>query len=109
MTDSDLTVLERPLGRAASELTGQDLTTRSKPTLNIRDDAGEDRIMQEAEAGPELIRASVAARWLGKHVRTLARWSDEGVLPEPVRLGPRGDRHYLKADIDALLQNGPGA
>lgn len=56
--------------------------------------------------GPELIRASVAAKRLGKHPITLKRWSEQGILPEPIRLGPRGDRHYLAADIDAVLRDG---
>lgn len=55
---------------------------------------------------PELIRARAAAERLGKHPRTLARWSEQGLLPEPVRLGLRGDRHYRAEDIDALLKNG---
>ena len=55
---------------------------------------------------PELIGARAAAERLGKHPRTLARWSERGILPEPVRLGPRGDRHYRAGDIDALIQDG---
>jgi DNA-binding transcriptional MerR regulator len=55
---------------------------------------------------PELIRASAAARLLGKHVNTLKRWSDQGILPEPIRLGPRGDRHYRVEDIEAVLRDG---
>jgi hypothetical protein len=55
---------------------------------------------------PELIRARAAADRLGKHPRTLARWSQLGILPDPVRLGPRGDRHYRAEDIDALLRDG---
>jgi len=55
---------------------------------------------------PELIRARVAAERLGKHPRTLARWSEQGILPEPIRLGPRGDRHYRAEDIDAVLRDG---
>jgi DNA-binding transcriptional MerR regulator len=48
----------------------------------------------------------VAARRLGKHASTLKRWSERGILPEPIRLGPRGDRHYRAEDIEALLQDG---
>jgi hypothetical protein len=54
----------------------------------------------------ELITARAAAQRLSKHPRTLARWSDRGVLPESVRLGPRGDRHYRAGDIEAIIENG---
>lgn len=55
---------------------------------------------------PELLTARAAASRLGKHPRTLARWSDQGILPEPVRLGPRADRHYLAENIAAIIENG---
>jgi DNA-binding transcriptional MerR regulator len=55
---------------------------------------------------PVLLRARAAADRLGKNVRTLRRWSERGLLPEPIRLGPRGDRHYRAEDIDALIANG---
>lgn len=54
----------------------------------------------------DLIKASDAARLLGVTPRTLARWSDSGTLPEPVRVGPGQRRYYYRADIDALLHEG---
>lgn len=54
----------------------------------------------------DLIKASDAARLLGIDPRTLARWSDSGTLPEPVRVGPGQRRYYYRADIDALLHEG---
>jgi DNA-binding transcriptional MerR regulator len=54
----------------------------------------------------DLIKASDAARLLGCNPRTLARWSDGGTLPEPVRVGPGNRRYYFRADIDALLHEG---
>jgi excisionase family DNA binding protein len=50
-----------------------------------------------------LIKASEAARLLGVSPRTLARWSDSGVLPPPVRVGPGQRRFYRAEDIEALL------
>jgi DNA-binding transcriptional MerR regulator len=50
-----------------------------------------------------LIKASEAARLLGVTPRTLARWSESGTLPPPVRVGPGQRRHYHQHDIDALL------
>jgi predicted DNA-binding transcriptional regulator AlpA len=52
---------------------------------------------------PELIRANVAAAQLHVHPGTLKRWSDRGVFPQPVRLGPRGDRFYRVVDIEQHL------
>jgi hypothetical protein len=53
-----------------------------------------------------LIKASAAARMLGVAPGTLARWSDSGVLPDPVLLGPGPGVYYDEADIDALLHGG---
>jgi DNA-binding transcriptional MerR regulator len=54
----------------------------------------------------DLIKASEAARLLGVHPRTLAKWSDSGVLPEPVRIGPGRFRYYRLSDIEALAHEG---
>jgi predicted DNA-binding transcriptional regulator AlpA len=54
-----------------------------------------------------LIRARAAAERLGVHPVTLARWSARGDFPQPIRLGPRGDRFYKLSDIARHLdQNG---
>lgn len=53
-----------------------------------------------------LVKASEAARLLGVHPRTLAKWSDSGTLPEPVRVGPGQHRYYRVADVRALLHEG---
>lgn len=54
-----------------------------------------------------LIRARAAAERLGVHPVTLRRWSARGDFPQPVRLGPRGDRFYNVSDIaHHLEQNG---
>ena len=46
-----------------------------------------------------LIRASKVARQLGVHPVTLKRWSARGDFPQPVQLGPRGDRFYRVEDV----------
>ena len=51
-----------------------------------------------------LIRARAAAERLGVHISTLRRWSDRGDFPQPVRLGPRGDRFYKAADVDGYME-----
>jgi DNA-binding transcriptional MerR regulator len=48
------------------------------------------------------VKASEAARLLGIHPRTLAKWSDSGVLAEPVRIGPGRFRYYRISNIEAL-------
>lgn len=55
---------------------------------------------------PVLVKASQVAALLGVHVDTLARWSSQGVLPEPVRVGPGRRKFYRAEDIDALVQSG---
>lgn len=54
----------------------------------------------------DMIKASDAARLLGITPRTLARWSNSGTLPDPVRVGPGQHRFYYRADIDALINEG---
>ncbi len=53
---------------------------------------------------PELIRASIAAERLSVHPDTLRRWSARGDFPQPIRLGPRGDRFYRISDIARHLE-----
>ena len=54
----------------------------------------------------QLIRARAAAEQLGVHYTTLKRWSERGDFPQPIRLGPRGDRFYKLSDIHHHLENG---
>jgi DNA-binding transcriptional MerR regulator len=54
----------------------------------------------------ELVKASAAAQKLCVHVRTLAAWSDRGIAPQPLRLGPRGLRFYRAADIEQMARSG---
>jgi DNA-binding transcriptional MerR regulator len=51
-----------------------------------------------------LIKASEAARLLGVTPRTLTRWSNRGILPESLHVGPGARRYYYTADINALLR-----
>lgn len=49
-----------------------------------------------------LLRLSRAAEYLDIHRDTLARWVGEGRV-RALRLGPRGDLRFNRADLDALL------
>jgi excisionase family DNA binding protein len=51
----------------------------------------------------ELLTAAQAADRLGVSVRTVARWAEEGRLPEAMKLaGVRGPRLFRAEDVDAL-------
>jgi excisionase family DNA binding protein len=43
------------------------------------------------------------ARILNVHINTVRRWSNLGVL-KVFRIGPRGDRRFLKEHIDKFLR-----
>jgi len=52
-----------------------------------------------------LLTVSEVANMLNLHRNTVRRWSDLGVV-RAYRLGPRGDRRFLFADITSFLQDG---
>ena len=51
----------------------------------------------------EFIPKKEVARILGISVSTVFRWSNDGVLPQPVRLGPNKTM-YVRSEIDAFLE-----
>jgi len=55
----------------------------------------------------EMITSSEVGKLLGLHVNTIRRWSDMGLL-RAYRMGSRGDRRYLKEDINAILTERTG-
>ena len=50
-----------------------------------------------------LLTTSQAAKLLNVHTNTVRRWADSGLLTT-YRIGSRGDRRYLMADISRLLR-----
>jgi len=46
----------------------------------------------------ELMTTSDVAKMLYLHINTVRRWSDQGIL-KPYRIGPRGDRRFLRQDV----------
>lgn len=50
-----------------------------------------------------LLTPREVARLLHIHVNTLRRWSDKGIL-RPYRISTRGDRRFLRGDIDNFLR-----
>ena len=55
------------------------------------------------DMGDQLTVGEVA-KILNLHRSTVRRWSDLGIL-RTYRLGPRGDRRFLSADIMSFLEN----
>lgn len=51
----------------------------------------------------EFIPKKEVARILGISVSTVFRWSNDGVLPQPVRLGPNKTM-YVRSEIDAFKE-----
>jgi excisionase family DNA binding protein len=45
-----------------------------------------------------MMTTSGVARMLYVHINTVRRWSDQGIL-KPYRIGPRGDRRFMREDI----------
>ena len=50
-----------------------------------------------------LLTVREVARMLNIHVNTARKWSNLGVL-KSFRMGPRGDRRFLKEDVDKFLK-----
>ena len=49
-----------------------------------------------------LLTARQVARLLNVHVNTVRRWNDRGIL-KAYRIGPRGDRRFLRDDVLSFL------
>jgi excisionase family DNA binding protein len=47
---------------------------------------------------PRMLTTSGVANMLYVHINTVRRWSDQGIL-KPYRVGPRGDRRFMRDDI----------
>jgi excisionase family DNA binding protein len=51
---------------------------------------------------PSMLTIQEASDLLHVHTNTLRRWSDRGILLA-YRIGPRGDRRFMRADIFGFL------
>ena len=52
-----------------------------------------------------MLTISDVAQFLGVHVNTVRRWSDQGML-KSYRIGSRGDRRFRREDVDDFLKKG---
>ena len=56
-----------------------------------------------AERTDTMLTPGDVARILNVHINTVRRWSNLGILPS-FRIGPRGDRRFLKEEVDKFLR-----
>ena len=49
-----------------------------------------------------MLTTSGVASMLNLHINTVRRWSDQGIL-KPYRIGPRGDRRFMRDDVIRFL------
>ncbi len=63
----------------------------------------EDTDTAPAERTGIMLTPGDVARLLNVHINTVRRWSNLGVL-KSFRIGPRGDRRFLKEDVDKFLR-----
>jgi excisionase family DNA binding protein len=54
-----------------------------------------------------MLSTSEVANLLHIHINTVRRWSNLGIL-KPYRIGPRGDRRFLRDDVIRFLTKRPG-
>jgi excisionase family DNA binding protein len=60
--------------------------------------------MQETQFSSDLVLLTISevSDMFGVHANTIRRWNNRGYL-RSYRLGNRGDRRFLKEQVDALL------
>ena len=54
------------------------------------------------KTGEGMLTTTEAAQYLYAHINTVRRWADQGLL-RAYRVGPRGDRRFLRDDIVRFL------
>jgi excisionase family DNA binding protein len=57
--------------------------------------------LKSSELDPPLTTRDVSRR-LNVHINTVRRWSQKGIL-KAYHIGPRGDRRFMKEDIDRIF------
>ena len=50
------------------------------------------------KSNDRMLTTSEVAGMLYIHINTVRRWSDQGLL-KPYRIGPRGDRRFVRKDV----------
>jgi excisionase family DNA binding protein len=57
-----------------------------------------------ASNGKKMLTTSEVAKMLHIHNNTVRRWSKQGILKH-FRIGPRGDRRFMRDDIISFLNS----
>ena len=63
---------------------------------------GRQMIADLPKIGESMLTTTEAAQSLYAHINTVRRWADQGLL-RAYRVGPRGDRRFLRDDIARFL------
>jgi excisionase family DNA binding protein len=72
--------------------------------VSLKTEGTTDEIYSErVEDSDSLMTVREVARRLNVHINTVRKWSNLGVL-KGFRVGPRGDRRFLKEDVDKFIQ-----
>ena len=71
-------------------------------TGNITANGGTTGLISAAANNSNMLTASELASLLNVHINTVRRWSNNGLL-QVYRIGPRGDRRFLRDDVDTFL------
>ena len=71
-------------------------------TGNMAANNGNMGMINVAANGANMMTASELAVLLNVHINTVRRWSNNGLL-QVYRIGPRGDRRFLRDDVDTFL------
>ncbi len=61
---------------------------------------------QEFRSPTGLLTVKEVAAWLRIHPNTVRRWNDLGKL-KAYRIGNRGDRRFLKSEVERMLEDHP--
>jgi excisionase family DNA binding protein len=64
-------------------------------------------VKQMANNVESMLTTSDVSRILNVHINTVRRWSNQGVL-KSYRIGSRGDRRFMRDDIDHFLAREKG-
>ena len=61
---------------------------------------------KNGRADSDMLTVGQVAEWINVHPNTVRRWAQQGVLTS-YRIGSRGDRRFLREDVQRLLNGGP--
>ena len=72
----------------------------SSVCISFNSTGGENMVVNERNK--DALSTSEVAHLINVHINTVRRWSNRGILRSE-RVGPRGDRIFLREDVNRLL------